>query len=282
MSMPDTAAAPGVPVRSLQWGPVFAGALAAAALAFVLHSFALGLGLSLSSSAATWRDTSFALVLLSGLYLLLVALASYSLGGYVAGRLRLSYSAGSGDEGEFRDGAHGLVTWAMATILAGLLLLATAQAASRLSAPSGSSGPASSVGAESVIAYDLDRLFRGDRGQGDITYHRSEAGRILLAASSHRGVEAEDRSYLIRLVSARTGVAEPEATRRVDDAIARSREDLSRARRAALTIGFMIGAAALVGAAAAWFAALAGGRQRDGEALESAWMWRGWLMRTGP
>jgi len=40
-------------------------------------------------------------------------------------------------------------------------------------------------------------------------------------------------------------------------------------------LGFMIGAAALVGAIAAWLAACAGGRQRDGrEDLHPLWDWR--------
>ena len=43
-----------------------------------------GIGLSLSSAAPTWRDTSWALVLISGLYLLLMALASYGFGAYLA------------------------------------------------------------------------------------------------------------------------------------------------------------------------------------------------------
>ena len=59
--------------RYIQWGPVIAGALLAAALASVLHTFAAAIGLSMSSTSPTWRDTSFVLVLLSGLYLLLVA-----------------------------------------------------------------------------------------------------------------------------------------------------------------------------------------------------------------
>ena len=61
----------------VQWAPIFAGAVVAAALSFVLHAFAAGIGLSISSTAPTWRDASIALVILSGLYLILVALAAY-------------------------------------------------------------------------------------------------------------------------------------------------------------------------------------------------------------
>ena len=75
-------------VLQIQWGPIIAGGIAAAALALVLHSFAVAIGLSVSSTAPTWRDASIALVLLSGLYLLLAAIVSYGFGGYLAGRMR--------------------------------------------------------------------------------------------------------------------------------------------------------------------------------------------------
>ena len=68
-------------VSYVDWGAIVAGAVAAAALAFVLHSFGVAVGLALSSTAQTWRDASFALVALSGLYLVLVAIAAYGAGG---------------------------------------------------------------------------------------------------------------------------------------------------------------------------------------------------------
>ena len=128
---------------------------------------------------------------------------------------------------------------------------------------------------ENLIAFDLDRLFRGDRRpEGDITYARAEAARILLTASSHRGMQPEDRTYLVRLVAARTGLAPAEAERRVDDAVARAKENINRARRSAVILAFMTGAAALLGAAAAWFAACAGGQHRDGRLVpHTLWDW---------
>jgi hypothetical protein len=88
-SLPDTRAAPWAE-RFLypEWGPIIAGAIAAAALSLVLHAFALAIGLAVSSTAPTWRDASFALVLLSGLYILLAAIAAFGLGGYLAGLMR--------------------------------------------------------------------------------------------------------------------------------------------------------------------------------------------------
>jgi hypothetical protein len=250
----------------LEWGPIVSGAIAAAALALVLHAFALAIGLSVSSTAPTWRDSSFALGLLSGLYVVLAALASYGLGGYLAGLMRSRLS--SGENADLRDGLHGLLVWALATLLTAVIGLATAQSLTRLAAPtSGQAGPSMSVAGENLIAYDLDRLFRAERRpNGDLEHPRAEAARILLTTSSHRGMQPEDRAYLVRLTAASTGLAQPDAERRVDEVAARAKENISRARRSAVILAFTAGAAALLGAAASWFAACAGGRIRDGEA----------------
>jgi hypothetical protein len=251
-----------------EWGPIVAGAVAAAALALVLHAFAVAIGLSVSSTAPTWRDASFALVLLSGLYVVLAALASYGLGGYVVGLMRPRGTSAEREDVEFSDGMHGLLVWALATLLTALIGLATAQSLTRLAASSGDqTGPSTSVGGENLIPYDLDRLFRAEqRPNADLDYPRAEAARILRTTSSHRGMQPEDRAYLVRLTAANTGLAQPDAERRVDEVAARAKENIARARRSAVILAFTAGAAALLGAAASWFAACAGGRVRDGEA----------------
>src|SRR4029078_2486351 len=103
-------------VHYIQWGPVVAGAFAAGALSFVLHSFAVAIGLAVSSTAPTWRDSSALLQILSGLYLVFTAMAAFGVGGYMAGRLRAPL-AGSAEEVEFRDGTHGVLVWAIAMVL---------------------------------------------------------------------------------------------------------------------------------------------------------------------
>ena len=248
----------------VSWSAIIAGALAAAAVAFVLHSFAAGIGAAVSSTAPTWRDASFALVALSGLYLILVALVSYGFGGYVAGRMRSRLGGRTPDETEFRDGVHGAAAWALATLLTALLIFGGAQSLTRLAAPStGTAGPSTSVGGENIIAFDIDRLFRGVRPDVNMESTRAEASRILLTASSHRGILPEDRAYLVRLVTERAGVAQPEAERRVNDVIARAKENIARARKSAVLLSFSTGAAALLGLAIAWFAAIEGGTHRE-------------------
>ena len=157
----------------------------------MLHSFALAIGLSVSSAAPTWRDASIALALLSGLYVILAALASYGLGGYVAGLMR-SRAATPRDNVEFHDGMHGLLVWALATLLTAMIGLAIAQALPRLAAPTGGPASSTSVAGENLIAFDLDRLFRSERRTDvDLDYPRAEAAascspRPATAACSRR------------------------------------------------------------------------------------------------
>jgi predicted transcriptional regulator len=264
MSISETPERVVAPSFGLTWGPAVAGAIAATALAFVLDSFGVAIGLALSSASPTWRDTSFALVLLSGLYLVLAALASYGLGGYIAGRMRRRYDPG--ELPEFQDGMHGLLVWGIATLLAGLIAAVTLPLLLRTPGVAAATPATSSVPGESLIAFELDRLFRGSerRTGGDLSYDRAEAVRILLTTSSHSGMDPTDRAYLARLVAADTGTPAPDAERRVDEVAARVKQDISRARSSAVILAFMAGAAALLGAIAAWAAAIAAGRYRDG------------------
>jgi hypothetical protein len=68
----------------------------------------------------------------------------------------------------------------------------------------GQAGSSTSVGGEYLIAFDLDRLFRAERRpNADLEYRRAEAAaRILLTTSSHRGMQPDDRAYLVRLTAA--------------------------------------------------------------------------------
>ena len=58
-----------------------------------------------------------------GFWIVVVAVGSFALGGYLAGRVRSTWSA-SADEVEFRDGMHGLIAWALGRIMLGAALLA--------------------------------------------------------------------------------------------------------------------------------------------------------------
>src|SRR5438309_12130545 len=116
---------PGGPLSYIHWGPAIAGAIVAAGMSFVLMEFASAVGLMVVSPSPTWRDTSVWLALLSGFWIVIVTVSSFTVGGYLAGRVRSTWSAAP-DEIEFRDGTHGLIAWALGVMLGAVLLLLTA------------------------------------------------------------------------------------------------------------------------------------------------------------
>lgn len=254
----------------IHWGPVVAGALVATALFLVLVTFGASIGLSVASAAPTWRDTSPALTALSGLFLVLTAIVSFGFGGYIAGRLRKSWEGALHKEfAEFRDGAHGLLSWAIAVVISALIVAAAAAAVSSKAVPA--TTPAANTG-EALFPYDLDRLFRSDRrDQGNLTYSRAEAARILLTANSRAGMKPDDRTYLSRLVASQTGIAQPEADRRVEEAIGAATLAVKRARQSAVILGFSIAVSLLLGAAVGWYASSLGGQHRDQAAPPLRW-----------
>jgi len=259
--------APGV----VSWSPVFGGAITAASFSSIMIAFGAAIGLSISSTSPTWRDSSAALALLSGLFLILQALLAFGLGGYIAGRTRSAVAAPV-DTVERADGVHGLLTWAVAVLIGGILTVVVAGIAASPTRPQTTEKSA----AEPVLSYELDRLFRAPRRPPniDLTTERAEAGRILLTAAGHTGVVADDRTYLVQQVAAVTGLAPAEAERRVDDVIGKSREAVRKSRQAAVIMAFSVAAALLLGSVASWAAAVAGGRHRDGEPLPR-WMSHG-------
>jgi hypothetical protein len=258
----------------LQWTPVVAGALAATAFSLILITFAAAVGLGVSSTAPTWRDASVALWILSGLYLILQAIVSFGFGAYIAGRLRRPLAAAPANEVESRDGLHGLAVWALAVVLGSMVAAFVGAATINRAAPSA----ANSSSAEPILSYELDRLFRAARRPSnvDLRPERAEAGRILLTSSGHDGVIGDDRAYLIQLVGAATGLSPSDSERRVDTGIAAAKVALAKSRRSTVIFAFSLATALLLGAVAAWAAACAGGRHRDGAPLPE------WMAQSDP
>lgn len=273
-AVPNVAAAESA-VPHVQWSPVIAGAVAAAGISFTLLAFGAGIGLSVISTAPTWRDSSAWLWIILGLFLILVALSAFGFGGYIAGRMRSAFRSPTVPEAEFRDGVHGLITWGLAIVLTAMLGLAGAAAVTPMMAPGGGTqGPTAWTTGENIIASELDELFRSTRSVSDanLPYQRSEASRILMKANGRSGVSLEERGYLATLVQNRTGLPIETAATRVDHVVASARDELHRARVAAVLQAFMIAAGLLVGAAVAWYSAVEGGRDRQRGALP-VWDW---------
>jgi hypothetical protein len=254
------------PETFVDWRAVFAGAVISAGISVTLLAFGTAIGLSVSSVAPTWRDSSPWLWLLSGMFLLLVALCGFGFGGYATGRMRTPTGLAVTVESEFQDGMHGIISWGLAILIAAALALAGAALASRATTPSGGVLASTvSVAGESVIATELDELFRTDHKviDSDIVYRRAEAARILLKTAGSKGVADEDRTYLATIAGRQAGISAAEAQARADRAISESATEIHRVRVAAVLQAFMIAAALLAGAAVAWVSATEGGSDRE-------------------
>lgn len=272
---PAAAASESVPL--VQWSSVIAGAVAAAGISLTLLAFGAGIGLSVASTAPTWRDSSAWLWILSGLFLIFVALSAFGFGGYIAGRMRSAFRTPTVHEGEFRDGIHGIVTWGLAILITAMLGIAGAALVTPMMAPSGGAmGPGSSTAGENIIASELDELFRSSRNTGDanlLAARRAEASRILLKSSGRAGISSDERNYLAQIVYDRTGLSSDVAAARVERVIGATGQELHRARVAAVLQAFMAAAGLLIGAAVAWYAAVEGGRDRQRGGIPT-WDWR--------
>ncbi len=257
-----------LPSSYISWSPTFAGGLIAAAVFFVLISFAIAIGLAVSSVSPTWRDTSVGLVVLSGAWVVLTAVGSFALGGYIVGRMRSTWRVNA-DEVHFRDGIHGLLVWSVAVIIGvGLTCASTTTVSEPMSKSNlaGSQRTASApTGSEpSFLTFEIDRLlWPSNRAETPDAETRAEAGRILEKGLGRNDLAKDDHDRLIQLVSARTGLAAADADHRVGEVLSESRTAAAKARQSAVVMAFTLAAALAAGAAAAWGAAVIGGRHRD-------------------
>src|SRR5580698_3524126 len=148
---------------AVSWGAIAAGAVGAAALALVLIAFGAGLGLS---AISPWNDSGVSASTFktgTGIYLVIVAVMSSAVGGYLAARLRTKWTGVHTNEVFFRDTAHGFIAWAFATVLSASALAAAATHIVS-GAASGVAPAAAQAGSSSNPSQVfVDRLFRVDQ-----------------------------------------------------------------------------------------------------------------------
>jgi hypothetical protein len=101
----------------IEWGTVVAGAVLACALTFVLLQFGTAVGLAkIDPALSADANITPAGVLGIGIWLLWVQMLSSLAGGYLAGRMRAPLAGATEHERDMRDGVHGLLVWATATL----------------------------------------------------------------------------------------------------------------------------------------------------------------------
>ena len=267
-----------VQTTGVSWPAIAAGAVVAAALTLALVAFGAGLGLSAVSPWAGSGVSATTFKVGTGIYLLVVAVMASAVGGYLAARLRTRWTGLNTNEVFFRDTAHGLIAWAFATILSAAVLgAATTHIVSGASQALG--GAATQAAAQAAPADMLvDRLFRADPAAstpGAATTGapaaptsadpaRAEISRLLTASLREGDLAAADRTYVARVVAARTGLTQADAEKRVADIVTEAKQAVDKARKAAAQLSLWLTAAMLLGAFAASLAAVEGGQLRDG------------------
>jgi hypothetical protein len=291
-AQPAAAAAPA------DWGAIAAGTAVACAIILVMAFFSAGIGLSLSSAYTGENPLQHYIAL--ALWLLWVSVASFALGGYVSGRLRMRSLVADPEEAEMRDGLHGLAAWGTA-----MLILAFASASSLYHVGKIGANLVSQAtpGGEAfnLADYQASSLLRGDgnapapsvqapahRGGGGGPAPQPPGGTVSGQAAGPDAVSREtvrdlfrqalatgemnpaDRSYVVNVVSAQTGMGAQEAARRVDAALGELKGDhdkttqlAEKARKIGVLLSFISAAAMLIGAGAAFGGAALGGRHRD-------------------
>lgn len=292
MPFSSTATTSLTPVESsnsaIAWGPIIGGAVAATGISVILITFGSGLGLTMISPWSGESSTAASIGITAAIWLIVVQWLSAALGGYLTGRLRTKWAAVHTDEVFFRDTAHGLVSWAVATLfvagflassltsLAGAGAQAVGSAATTASVAAISTANGSGASSSGATAYFTDALLRPQRvttrAESDDTAATAEVSRILINGAVQGGVPEDDKAYLSAIVAARTALSPEEARSRVDtvleridDAKVATQEAADKARKAAATTALVGALSLLVGAFISCAAAALGGRQRDEE-----------------
>src|SRR5450631_2617983 len=184
----DAGAVP--PKSAASWPSIIAGAFVAAAATVILLALGSGIGFA---SVSPWpyhgaSVTTFAIT--TAIWLLVTQWISAALGGYIAGRLRTRWMGTHTHEVFFRDTAHGLVTWAVATVavaaLVGTSVVSLIGGAAHVASGAASASAHGMIesATSTMTPYGTDKLFRSSRSTdggatGDL---RPEAAHIMANA----------------------------------------------------------------------------------------------------
>ncbi len=263
----------------VSWGAILAGAAAASTLSFIL--LILGMGLGLSSVSPYEYNNGGALGAAAIGWIAFTQLAAAGIGGYMAGRLRVKWAGVQSDEVHFRDTAHGLLAWAVATLVTVAVLAGGVRAViggaidtAGAAAPAVTAGVAAAGTKDDGTNYFSDMVLRSPGGSPATEAERAEINRILLADLANGKINADDRNYMAQIIAKRTGLTQAEAEQRVDliyaqakqaaaDVKAKAKAAADEARKAAAHSALWMFVALLLGAFVASLLATVGGRHRD-------------------
>ena len=253
----------------ISWAAVIGGAVVSAALSLILLALGTGLGFSSVSPWSNMGPSASAIGRAAILWLISTQIMASAMGGYLAGRLRTKWVHVHTDEVYFRDTAHGLLVWAVGLVVTAGFLASAATSLAGGAAQSPDSQMAAATGTETSVlnlnGYVADSLFRGGSSSSgnSSTAERGEVGRILSHGLRQGGMSPSDRAYVAHLVSARTGLNQADAEKRVSDVFEEAQQSAERARKALAHLSLWLFVALLSGAFCASYAGTIGGKQRD-------------------
>jgi hypothetical protein len=255
-------------VPGVSWAAVLAGAVASLALTLVLLSFGAGMGFSVVSPWGNSGASATTFKIGTGLYFIVMAMISSAIGGYLAGRLRTKWVGVHTTEVLFRDTAHGFLAWAAASVLGAVLLASPATSLVGGTLAGAAQGAANAARSSPMNAY-VDTLLRSDNSSAQSQQSPSDTrGEMvrLFTTNFHNASDLNptDRAYVAKVVSARTGLSQQDAEKRVNDVVAKVKTDLDEARKAGMQTAIWLTLSLFIGAFSASLAATEGGGLRDG------------------
>ena len=253
----------------ISWSAVIAGAITAIAISFIIISLGSGIGMALVSPYSYSSPSVTTMTIIGALWLVFAQAVGFAVGGYVAARARRVPTPMHTDEVRFRDGANGLVVWAIGVFVTAIVLVAAVDKAANVAGGTaigtlavGTAGTAATAQGPSVN-YFTDTLLRGNpqnaaaggasasgnaapagapsgatgggspsptpAAGGNSNQQRVQINRILVTSLGPNGISNDDRTYLAQIVSAQTGMSQSDAQQRVDGVVNQMKQDATKA-----------------------------------------------------
>jgi hypothetical protein len=149
----------------VSWSAVIAGAITAIAVSFIVISLGTGIGMELVSPYSYSSSASAGtMTVLGAVWLVFAQAIGFATGGYVAARLRRPPAGIHSHEVKFRDGANGLVVWAIGVVVSFFIIVSAVDkvgsAAGTAAAGTAFAGAAGAASQTPSMDYFTDSLLR--------------------------------------------------------------------------------------------------------------------------
>jgi hypothetical protein len=257
--------------NGVSWSAVIAGAFTAIAVSIIVIALGTGIGMEVVSPYSSSSSPSAGtMTVIGALWLVFAQAVGFAVGGYVAGRLRRPPAAMHSSEVKFRDGANGLVVWAIGVVVGSLILAGTINKIGSAAGTALTGAATVGIGGAGSQApsmdYFTDMLLRptpqgmtnqstanqgtanngaangaangaggagGGSSAGNNNQERGQIYRIMVTSLGPNGISNDDSTYLAQVVAAQTGLSQQDAQNRVNDVINQAKQDATQAADAA-------------------------------------------------